>query len=732
MEAFINPGLLWFLGLGAIPIIIHLLNRQRYRRVRWAAMEWLLAALRKTQRRLRLENLLLLLIRILIIVLLVLALARPFFRTMPLKILQTTDRLFLLVVDNSYSMGKLIEGVSAFERAKKAMESILDSASPAGGDRVAIVLMSSRPSALIAEPSMQMDRARKLVADLALSDHGSSLVSTLPLVIEILAQATNSQKDVYIITDFQRYAWDEEGGEDKRLGELLKKLGDAASSVTFLDVGCDSMENTGIVSLKSEDRVAISGTVGRFKAVVKNFGVQEVVSNRLQIFQNGQKVAAVPFHVAAGGEVTVPFQLELKDPQPLAVSVEIESDALPGDNRRHLAMDVRESLKTLIINGAPAAEIVEDETIFLQLALNPSRDPAERVSYYTVDTETKFTYADVNLRKYDLVIMANLDAVIEEKVRELEEFVHAGGGLLIFLGDKVDRAVYNSRLYRGGEGLLPCELTEIRGDKEKQRDLRFEKVDFTHPALTFFVPFKQRLNDFITFEYFGTKVDTARPDVRVLARYNDTDSSAAIVEKSFGRGAVVLVTTTCDRDWNIWSLSFNQAYLILMDQLCLNLAAQPLAYKNLQVGDSIEYTLRHGEYTKAFGIRTPGGGVIGLTPAQIGGENGSFVVVYHDTDSSGVYALERSPEAGGPAELKSYFALNVDPQEGNLARITPTEISRRFPEFKFTYVGEMQNEESEKIETKPPVSHIWKVLMYCMLGLLVVEMVLAQRFARHR
>ena len=50
---FFNPGLLWFALGGLIPVIIHLLHRQKFRRVRWAAMEFLLAALQRTRRRLR-------------------------------------------------------------------------------------------------------------------------------------------------------------------------------------------------------------------------------------------------------------------------------------------------------------------------------------------------------------------------------------------------------------------------------------------------------------------------------------------------------------------------------------------------------------------------------------------------------------------------------------------------------------------------------------------------------
>ena len=47
---------------GAIPVIIHLINRRRFLRMDWAAMEFLLDALKRNRRRLRLEQLLLLLI----------------------------------------------------------------------------------------------------------------------------------------------------------------------------------------------------------------------------------------------------------------------------------------------------------------------------------------------------------------------------------------------------------------------------------------------------------------------------------------------------------------------------------------------------------------------------------------------------------------------------------------------------------------------------------------------
>ncbi|MDQ7780108.1 MAG: BatA domain-containing protein, partial [Planctomycetota bacterium] len=734
-----NPGLLWFLSLGSIPIIIHLLNRQKHRRVKWAAMDWLLAAIRKTRKRLRLENLILLIVRVLVISLLVLALARPHFRAMPLKFLETSDRFVLLVIDNSYSMGKKSEGTTPFDRAKAVADTLIDGMSPAGGDRVGIVLMSSKPSKLIAEPSMLTDRAKKLVAELALSDYGTSLTASLPLVAEALKESKNSKKELYILTDFQRYGWDERGADDRRLAELLDAVKKETSAITLIDVGFEDLENVGVVSVAVDEKVAVAGTMGRFRAIVKNFGTQEVSSGRLNVSANGQKVNTLPFSVSPGGEVSVPFVLEMKDPIPLGVSVEVESDSLPGDNFRHLALDVRESVRVLVVNGVPAADPAEDETAFFRYALNPTRDPAERVAVYDVKDETKFTFADVRLRNYDIAVVANLDTVLDERARDLDDFVRAGGGLLIFLGDRVDRETYNRILYRGGDGLLPAKLVEVRGDKTDQQDLRFTKADFTHPGLSYFEPFKLKLRDFITFEYYATEADTARPDVRVLVRYDDADSSPAIVEKRLGRGAVMLVTTSCDRDWNIWSMTFNQAYLILVDQLCLTLAAQPGAYKNLEVGESIEYVVPHvwierdeRNEVKPFTLRLPSRGSVDVKPSPISEEKGEFVVAYSTADAPGIYALDRPRKGAGSGELATYFAANVDPLEGNLTRLGPDEIRRRFPQFEFEYIGGARGERTEKVEAKPPTSHIWKALMYVVLGLLLVEMLLAQRFSRNR
>ena len=106
LGGFVNAGLLAGLSLASVPLIIHLLNRQRHKPMPWAAMRFVQAAWKKTRRRVQLENLILLLLRMAAMALLALAVARPFTGAKsPFAGLTESRRDLVLLVDGSASMG---------------------------------------------------------------------------------------------------------------------------------------------------------------------------------------------------------------------------------------------------------------------------------------------------------------------------------------------------------------------------------------------------------------------------------------------------------------------------------------------------------------------------------------------------------------------------------------------------------------------------------------------------
>ncbi len=112
---FGNGLMLSWLAAAAVPLVIHLWNRRRYREISWAAVDFLLAAMRKNARRIQLEQLLLLAIRTLIIVLVALAVAEPYLEGARLSLAVGQAALKVLVIDGSFSMQYRPTDKSRFE-----------------------------------------------------------------------------------------------------------------------------------------------------------------------------------------------------------------------------------------------------------------------------------------------------------------------------------------------------------------------------------------------------------------------------------------------------------------------------------------------------------------------------------------------------------------------------------------------------------------------------------------
>src|SRR4051812_10172881 len=140
---FLSPLLAWGMLLGAIPLIIHLLNRRRFRRVEWAPMRYLKLTIRRNRRRIQLEHLILLLLRIALPVLLFAFLARPIVDPTGLEgWLGGGGRTSQVVlVDDSLSMGYAAGGPPAFRRAREVAAALLSAARPQ--DRCTLVTTSA-------------------------------------------------------------------------------------------------------------------------------------------------------------------------------------------------------------------------------------------------------------------------------------------------------------------------------------------------------------------------------------------------------------------------------------------------------------------------------------------------------------------------------------------------------------------------------------------------------------
>lgn len=753
--SFFNPGFLWFALGGAIPILIHLLNRQKYRRVRWAAMDFLLAALRKTRRRLQLENLLLLLVRILVMVLLAAALARPYFRRTPLEVLGDTDTHHIFVMDVSASMGYRPARNTPLDIARRAAERVLSEIRSGDQDRFSLLTLSSYPEVLM-KGRTQKDQIRKALAELRPTDYGTSVPATMSEIRALLEDPDLRHRDrrIYLFTDLQRNGWEvPDEAEARKFAALLKHLSEREGTVFYLFDAGDRGDplNRAVVDLRVEQPVVVARRRTRFTALIHNFSAMPFPALGVTFTVDGD---AQPLRtVALPPRTTVPvtFDHEFIESGPHWVSVSLEPDPLEVDNPRYLALEVRTSIRGLVVDGEPGESPRQSETYTFVLALDPTRQG----HLFSVDSKGVELFSAEGLQTYDFVVLANVQSLTADKIERLEQYVRRGGGLFLTLGARVDRISFNESFWQGGRGLSPAALEEVAGTApvgaERGIERRLAHFEERHPIFrTFRDKLRAALSDLVFYRYY--RVRDFDPG-NVLATLDDASGSPLLLEKSFGEGKVILFTSTLDHEWNA-GIAGHPPYLPLMWNLCQHLAARPSGLRNLFVGDLIQIDLPVEQYQPPFLLYTPGDrGALHLPAAPPERDQTLFRLSYplrrrtedpslrrnEGVEWAGLYRLTRQPPGEGEKTV-AHFAVNLPPRtptpeaiqaaEGNLDRISPEELRRRFPDFKVEFLGDRREGTSEMDLKAPPGSNLWRHVLFLLLGLLLVESVLAWLFGR--
>src|SRR6478672_6465973 len=229
-EAFLtSSGLMWA-GVAAvsIPIIIHLLNKRKFKIVDWAAMEFLLDADKKNRRRVRLENLILLLLRCLAVLLIGLLLARPFIPTsLTAGILTATQYERIIVLDDSLSMQARVGNESAWDQARLRLTRLTEALANDQSDNTLTVILTSQPDQPqfngAALNKKSIGEINETIDKLDVSDKAANLDAALKQLEDRLSgEKGNVSRVVYVVTDLRQRDWkDGSAGQESPLKTLI-------------------------------------------------------------------------------------------------------------------------------------------------------------------------------------------------------------------------------------------------------------------------------------------------------------------------------------------------------------------------------------------------------------------------------------------------------------------------------------------------------------------------------
>jgi hypothetical protein len=718
---FLNLALLGGILALAIPIIIHLFHKSRVQKVRWGAMHLLEAVIRQNQRRIRIEQLILLLIRCAIPVLLALAMARPVWKGVQ-QLLGETKTSTVVLLDNSYSMDAGRAGVSNFTLARDEAARLINDLKR--GSEVQVVLMGEGGAGLIDEPTYDVARVNQALSKLSAGYGAATPPAALDFAASVLGQMHESSRQVVVISDFQRVSFP--ATDDAMLGQMLDRLKKLPlpPAITFFDIGDEVKDNVAVESLDFSRLMVGVGQKMQIRANLRNFGDAPYKDLRVYFKADGKEKAVSQLALAPGQKGQVLFTHSFETAGSHVVEIFAEADALMADNTYLAAIPVRDKVPVLLVNGDPNPEPLKGETDFAEIALQPYS--AGRVELADLIKTATIKADDLDAKRLAgsaAVVLANVRKLNDGQLRALEDFVKNGGGLLIFPGNRLDAAWWNSTVFRDGKGLLPMAWGAFSGDlTEKSPAIGVVSQRFENPALEIFNdPRNGSLSDAAVKAWFKMKASERPAGVEepaILARLDSGDPF--LVEKAFGDGKVIACATAADADWS--NLPMRPFYLPLMQRLSVYLASTVLPPRNLEVGKPIVAFFPVADAGKEAQIVTPDGAT---STAKIVKKGERGVVEFGRTQRPGLYTL--TPPGGQP----THYVVNASRRESDLQKLTDTEIADLARQHGVELVR--NGAEYKAIDhTRRYGSELWKMLLWALLVLAFLEIFLQQRFSRVR
>jgi hypothetical protein len=674
--SFLAPLMLWGTLAASVPIALHFFFRSRYRRVPWAAMQFLLTSIEQTSRRLKFQELLLLLARVAVLVLLALALARP---TSALRsgTGQGDAVDAIVVLDTSYSMAARDGAVTRLDRARTAALAVIDQLPP--HSTVQVIACSDRANVLGPRAPANLEQARQLVQAVPISDQATDVLPGLREAATLLRRGQSPGKEVYLFSDLQKSGWDQ---QPAALTEKLQDLHNLAR-IYLVRCGTQTPRNAAIVDIVPQTGIPHTGERVGFVVLVRNSGTEPVRDLTVSLMVDGHErdKDSRPLPILAPGETRpVVLTARLERPGLRIVTTTLRHDDLDADNRLDQVLFVREQVRVLVVEGASNEQQPEKSaSYYLMHALRPISEP-DWGSYHIQPRVVAAVHASpALLADKDLCILASVavgptdSGLAPEFLEGLAGFVREGHGLLIVGGPRVVPEAYN-RLLHAKHGLLPLPLANApTAPADPPWHLDPGSVDGKGFLAAFAEEPLNRIGEVEIVQALGIQeppaARAASGEARVALRYSN--GQAALVSKKVGAGEVMLLTTSAETTWTDWPL--RPTFVPFVHVALSHLLQEQAGPQNHVAGEPLVWHPADKEATRPFAVIAPDGSRTRLGVPDRAGEHPVLIVT--QTPRAGIY---RIVAAEGETAAEVPFAVVPDLRESeDLTALSDPQLDER-------------------------------------------------------
>jgi hypothetical protein len=685
--AFLAPLFAAALAAVVVPLLVHLVHKERKESVTFPSLMFVQRTPYQHSSRRRIRDVLLFAARCLVIALLVAAFMRPVLARAPQALAAGEGGTEVVVLlDRSLSMRYANRWALASDAVQQRIGRL------GRADRMTLVPFDDRAAA-VNDATGDVVRLRAALDSVRPADGATRLAPAVALARRLLASSTLPQKEVLVVSDFQRTAWDL--GDDVRMPP--------GTTIVPVDVAKGDVVNRSVRAVEMRRDLAATNERVLVSARLVNSGpAVRGVSARLEVNDRTIETRTVDLPADGGGAVTfAPISVPAEG---APARVVLSEDGLARDDAFHFLLRRAPTIGVLLVEHADASP---DRNIFVSRALAIGDQPAFDVR---VVRSNRATPADLTGRR--LVILNDAGLPSGLGAERLRSFVNGGGGLLNVLGERS-----GPRSWTPAAGALLPGAIAAPVDRLGERGAVLGYVDRAHPALSIFGG--ARSGDVSAARFFRYR--PLEVEAGVLARFDD--GAVALAEHRLGRGRVLTWASGLDGLWN--DLPRQAVFLPFLHQVAQYAAsyrAQPASHA---VGESVD--LNDGaagagdSTTRRWTAEGPDGRRI-----SVGGEGAPRAL---ELRQAGWYLVRRS---GAPNERPRMVAANPAPAELDFATFDPARLTNALaPEGPVTPTSTGADPQQRLVEREREQSMWWYLLVVAALVLLA-EGVLASRVSQRR
>ncbi len=451
--SFLNPFLFVALAAAAIPVIIHIINFRKPRKVAFSTLAFFQELQKSAIYRLNIKRYLLLALRVLAITMLVMALARPFIPPQVAGWFGTSEEggVVAILVDNGPSMMQVDESGPYMDQAKSAAKEIIDQSS----DGVRFLIAATHGE-LESGRLMRRGEALRYLETLESVNKGAYPEERMEVIHRRLADEPGEQGRIYWISDARE-------SQLKKIKDHFEPdySGDDYYPVTFIRVGGDNFQNVAVTSVETSGQVLGEGIPVGVAVTVRNYGGQPVHNSYLSLEIDGERIGQYEVDLQEGQERELLFEVIPESHGNIRGKAVLEGGGYTFDNTRYFSIDVPESRRVLLVRDRG-----DDDSgrSYLQPVLEAASETGTQIRASFIDISE---LRDAELGRYDAVILESPRVIPDYLHAELVQFVQQGRGLLFVPSEQGTIESYNRFLGRFQAGTF----TGMRGSYG-----RFEEV----------------------------------------------------------------------------------------------------------------------------------------------------------------------------------------------------------------------------------------------------------------